>query len=99
MTDALRPPGAGLAAMRIGLEFGGADAFAESLVRALVRGGDGGATLVATLDSGDLSIHIPRVDGPTWNTVPLLHLHRGEVPTTEDWATTSGILEKLERYR
>lgn len=99
MTEALRPPGAGLAAMRIGLEFGGADAFAESLGRALVRGGDGGATLLATLDSGDLSIHIPRVDGPTWNTVPLLHLHRGETPTAGDWATTSGILEKLERYR
>lgn len=99
MTDALRPPGTGLAAMRIGVEFGSADAFADSLARALVRGGDGGATLVATLDSGDLSIHLPRIDGPSWNAVPLFHLHRGEGPDATDWATTSGILEKLERYR
>jgi hypothetical protein len=54
---------------------------------------------VAVLDRGDLSIHLPRVDGPCWNSVPLFHLHRGEQPTAEDWATTSGILEKLERYR
>jgi hypothetical protein len=99
MTDALRPPGTGLAAMRIGVEFGGADQFAESLNRALARGGDGGATLVAALDSGDLSIHLPKIDGPSWNVVPLFHLHRGESLTTADWATTSGILEKLERYR
>jgi hypothetical protein len=99
MNDALRPPGTGLAAMRIGVEFGGVEQFGESFTRALARGGDGGATLVAALDSGDLSIHIPRVDGPSWNTVPLFHLHRGEVPTSADWATTSGILEKLERYR
>ena len=99
MSEALRPPGAGLAAMRIGVEFGGADGFAESLTRALARGGDGGATLVAALDSGELSIHLPRVDGPSWNVVPLFHLHRGETPTSRDWATTSGILEKLERYR
>jgi len=39
------------------------------------------------------------VDGPCWNSVPLFHLHRGEEPTDEDWAVTSGILEKLERYR
>jgi hypothetical protein len=31
--------------------------------------------------------------------VPLFHLHRGEQPSTEDWAMTSGVLEKLERYR
>ncbi len=99
MTDALRPPGSGLAAMRIGVEFGSPDEFAESLMRALARGGDGGATLVAALDTGELSIHLPRVDGPSWNAVPLFHLHRGEHPTSADWATTSGILEKLERYR
>jgi hypothetical protein len=99
MTDALRPPGTGLAAMRIGVEFGGSEQFAESLTRAMARGGDGGATLVAALDSGDLSIHLPKIDGPSWNTVPLFHLHRGETPSTGDWATTSGILEKLERYR
>jgi hypothetical protein len=85
--------------MRIGLEYGGPDAFAELFARALARGGDGGATLVAELDRGDLGIHLPRVDGPCWNSVPLFHLHRGETPTTDDWATTSGILEKLERYR
>ena len=99
MSRALSPPATGLAAMRIGVEFGGADDFTDSFVRALARGGDQGATLVATLDRGDLSIHLPRVDGPCWNAVPLFHLHRGEVPSTEDWATTSGILEKLERYR
>jgi hypothetical protein len=44
-------------------------------------------------------MHLPRIDGPCWNSVPLFHLHRGQQPTPEDWATTSGILEKLERYR
>lgn len=92
-------PATGLAAMRIGLEFGGADDFAESFERSLARGGDQGATLVAALDGGDLSVHLPRVDGPCWNCVPLFHLHRGEGPSGEDWARTSGILEKLERYR
>ena len=99
MTDAFRPPLTGLAAMRIGVEFGGPDDFVDSFTRALARGGEQGATLVAALDRGDLSIHLPRVDGPCWNSVPLFHLHRGEAPTPEDWARTSGILEKLERYR
>jgi len=92
-------PSTGLAAMRIGLEFGGTADFVDSFERALARGGEQGATLVAVLDRGDLSIHLPRVDGPCWNSVPLFHLHRGEQPTPEDWATTSSILEKLERYR
>ena len=99
MTDALLPPATGLAAMRIGVEFGGPADFADSLSRALARGGEQGATLVAALDRGDLSIHLTRVDGPCWNAVPLFHLHRGETPTADDWSTTSGILEKLERYR
>ena len=99
MSDGLRPPGSGLAAMRIGLEFGGADDFADSFERDMAKGGEQGASLVAALDRGDLSIHLPRVDGPCWNSVPLLHLHRGEIPSDTDWATTSGILEKLERYR
>ena len=94
-----RPPAAGIAGMRIAIEFGGADDFADSLRRALARGGDQGATLVAALDRGDLSVHLPAIDGPCWNSVPLFHLHRGESPTDADWATTSGILEKLERYR
>jgi hypothetical protein len=85
--------------MRIGVEFGDPDDFADSLGRALVRGGEGGATLVAALDRGDLSIHLPRTDGPCWNSVPLFHLSPGGAPTDADWATTSGILEKLERYR
>ena len=97
--DKLRMPAAGLASMRIGLEFGGAADFADSFERAMARGGEQGATLVAVLDRGDLGIHLPRVDGPCWNSVPLFHLHRGEQPSAEDWATTSGILEKLERYR
>jgi hypothetical protein len=99
MTEPLRPPATGLAAMRISLEFGSPEDFADSLERALARGGDQGATLVAVLDRGDLGIHLPRVDGPCWNSVPLFHLHRGESPTAADWATTSGVLEKLERYR
>lgn len=100
MTDpARRPPATGLAGMRLGLEFGGAEEFADGLQRAIARGGDGGVTLVAALDRGDLSLHLPKVDGPCWNSVPLFHLHRGESPTDADWATTSSILEKLERYR
>lgn len=99
MSEQLRPPGSGLAAMRIGVEFGGAEDFADSFERAMAKGGEQGATLVAALDRGDLSIHLPRVDGPCWNSVPLFHLNRGELPSDDDWATTSGILEKLERYR
>jgi hypothetical protein len=89
----------GLAAMRIGVEFGGPQEFAELVERALARGGERGATLVAKLDLGDMSLHLPRVDGPCWNSVPLFHLHRGETPSVEDWAVTSDVLEKLERYR
>ena len=99
MTDQLNVPSTGLAAMRIGIEFGDPADFADSLTRALARGGEQGVTLVAALDRGDLSIHLPRLDGPCWNAVPLFHVRRGGVPTPEDWATTSGILEKLERYR
>ena len=100
MTDArVLPPESGLAAMRIGVEFGGPDEFADVIERAIARGRERGATLVAKLDLGDISIHLPRVDGPCWNSVPLFHLHRGETPTDEDWAATSGVLEKLERYR
>jgi len=95
----LEVPSTGLAAMRIGLEFGSTADFVDSFERALARGGEQGATLVAVLDRGDMSIHLPRVDGPCWNSVPLFHLHRGEQPSAGDWATTSGILEKLERYR
>jgi hypothetical protein len=95
----LLPPATGLAGMRIGVEFGRPEDFADSLERALARGGDQGATLIAALDRGDLGIHLPRIDGPCWNSVPLFHLHRGDAPTVTDWATTSGILEKLERYR
>jgi hypothetical protein len=92
-------PDSGLMAMRIGLEFGGAEAFLDSLVRAVIDGGSGGATVVALLDRGDLSIHIPRRDGPAWNVVPLLHLHPGEQPTDADWTLANATLERLERYR
>jgi hypothetical protein len=54
---------------------------------------------VALLDRGDLATHIPQVDGPSWNTVPLLHLHRGQQPTEDDWAVANAIVERLERYR
>lgn len=93
------PPESGLAAMRIATEFGGADGFSELFEHALARGGSRGATLVARLDLGDLGIHLPRVDGPCWNSVPLFHLHRGDVPSAADWATTNSVLERLERYR
>jgi hypothetical protein len=92
-------PETGLLAMRIGLEFGGPEAFLDSLVRAVIEGEGGGATLVAQLDRGDLGIHIPRRDGPAWNVVPLLHLHPGEHPTEADWSAANAILERLERYR
>jgi hypothetical protein len=93
------PPTSGLIAMRIGLEFGSPAEFASTLERALARGGERGATVVAILDRGDLAIHIPREDGPSWNTVPLVHLHRGEEPSSAEWAVANVILEKLERYR
>jgi hypothetical protein len=102
MTDEPRgvlPPTAGLMAMRIGQEFGSVEDFASSLQKALARGGDRGATVVALLDRGDLAIHIPREDGPSWNTVPLVHMHRGGQPSPAEWATANAILEKLERYR
>jgi hypothetical protein len=93
------PPTSGLIAMRIGLEFGSPQGFADTLERALARGGERGATVVALLDRGDLAIHIPREDGPSWNTVPLVHLHRGAQPSAADWAVANAVLEKLERYR
>ena len=96
---AVLPPEHGLIAMRIGLEFGSPAEFARTLDRALARGGDRGVTIVAVLDRGDLAIHIPREDGPSWNTVPLVHLHRGETPSAAEWATANLILEKLERFR
>lgn len=92
-------PVTGLAAMRIGLEFGGPEDFAASFEHALAKSGSRGATLVAVLDRGDIGIHVPGLDGPSWNTVPLFHLARGDRPATEDWTRTSQILEKLERYR
>lgn len=93
------PPVAGLIAMRINAEYGSPDGFSETLERALTRGGDRGATVVAVLDRGDLAIHIPREDGPSWNTVPLVHVHRGEQPGPEAWAAANAVIEKLERYR
>jgi hypothetical protein len=96
---ALKPPSSGLIAMRIGQEFGPPEEFAASLGRALERGGERGATIVAVLDRGDLAMHIPRVDGPSWNTVPLVHLHRGQQPSAEDWAVANAIVERMERYR
>jgi phosphosulfolactate phosphohydrolase-like enzyme len=96
---ALMPPSSGLIAMRIGQEFGPPEEFARSLARALERGGQRGATIVAILDRGDLVTHIPQVDGPSWNSVPLVHLHRGQQPSAEDWAVANAIVERLERYR
>lgn len=95
----IEAPLTGLASMRIGLEFGGAADFSDSFERALAKSGDRGGTLVALLDRGDLAIHVPHLDGPCWNSVPLFHLMPGGQPTEQDWRTTSGVLEKLERYR
>jgi hypothetical protein len=92
-------PTSGLIAMRLAQEFGSASDFADSLHRALVRGGERGASIIAVLDRGDIGIHIPREDGPSWNAVPLVHLHRGDQPTADAWAVANAILEKLERYR
>ncbi|HEX2142489.1 MAG TPA: hypothetical protein VHK28_09505, partial [Candidatus Limnocylindria bacterium] len=66
------PPTSGLIAMRINVEYGSADEFSRTLERALARGGERGATIVAQLDRGELAIHIPREDGPSWNAVPLV---------------------------
>ena len=93
------PPTSGLIASRVTLEFSSRHEFASTLERALARGGERGATIVAYLDRGDLAIHIPREDGPAWNQVPLVHLHPGDEPTAADWAVANAILEKLERYR
>lgn len=93
------PPVAGLIAMRITAEYGSPDEFSQTLERALTRGGERGATVVALLDRGDLAIHIPREDGPSWNTVPLVHVHRGRAPEAGEWAAANVVLEKLERYR
>ncbi len=98
-TDPILPPTSGVIAMRIGQEFGPPQEFAQALERALARGGERGATITAYLDRGDMTMHIPREDGPCWNAVPLVHLHRGEQPSANDWATANAILEKLERYR
>lgn len=95
----IRLPEAGLMSMRIGLEFGDAAAFADSLERAVAEGGARGASVVAQLDRGDLAIHIPHQDGAAWNVVPLLHLRPGDTPSDDDWAEANAILEKLERYR
>lgn len=95
----LQPPSSGIMAMRIGLEFGSREEFVASLEKALAKGGDRGATLVAMLDRGDLAVHIPRADGPCWNSVPLVHLQRREAPTPQQWAEANAVLEKLERYR
>ena len=96
---AFQMPEAGLMAMRVGLEFGGTEAFVDSLARAVTDGGAGGATVLAYLDRGDMAIHIPHRDGPAWNAVPLLHLYPGEQPTDADWSRANAILERLERYR
>lgn len=97
--DRIQPPTSGLMAMRINAEYGSADGFADTVARALKRGGERGATIVALLDRGDLAIHIPREDGPSWNTVPLVHLHRGSRPEPGEWGAANAVLEKLERYR
>jgi hypothetical protein len=95
----ITPPTTGLAAMRIGLEFGNSDEFTSSFTRALARGGELGATLVAGLARGDMTIHPPRLDGPSWNSVPLFHLHRREQPSPVSLSVTGAVLEKLERSR
>jgi hypothetical protein len=95
----VEPPAAGLIAMRITAEYGSAEEFTDTLERALARGGERGATVVALLDRGDLAIHIPREDGPSWNTVPLVHVRRGQAPDPAQWAAANAVLEKLERYR
>jgi hypothetical protein len=92
-------PGFGLIASRVALEYGGAEEYSRALQRALARGGERGATIIAYLDRGDLAIHLPREDGPCWNAVPLVHLDPGTVPTDAEWALANGVLEKLERYR
>jgi hypothetical protein len=92
-------PDSGLIASRIKLEYAGQQEFAQTLERALARGGERGATIIAYLDRGDIAIHLPREDGPCWNAVPLVHLDSRAPATDAEWAVANGILEKLERYR
>lgn len=99
MTGPRELPASGFVTARIGMEFGGVDEFRQALDAALARAGERGATLVAVLDRGDLRVHLPGVDGPCWNSVPLFHLQPGDDIGDQDWATTTGVLEKLERYR
>ena len=47
---AVLPPASGLIAARISLEYGSHEEFAQTIERALARGGDRGATMVAYLD-------------------------------------------------
>ena len=96
---AVLPPASGLISARIALEYGSPEEFAQTVERALARGGERGATLVAYLDRGDLAIRIPKEDGPTWNAVPLVHLDRSRPPSGGEWGTANAVLEKLERYR
>jgi len=96
---AVLPPASGLIAARITLEYGSHEEFAQTVERALARGGDRGVTMVAYLDRGDLALRSPREDGPTWNAAPLVHLDRARAPSAEEWGTANAVLEKLERYR
>ncbi|MDQ6682365.1 MAG: hypothetical protein M3Y88_03730 [Chloroflexota bacterium] len=95
----VRPPQTGIIAARIALEYGSTDDFAQALRSAIGRGRGAGATIIAILDRGDLTIHIPGEDPPAWNAVPLLHVNPDEPPSEADWAVANAILEKLERYR
>ncbi len=96
---ALLTPSSGLIAMRLAQEFGSLDEFSQTLDRALVRGAERGATVVAYLDRGDMAIHLPGNDGPSCNAVPLVHLHAERQPSPQDWAAANAVIEKLERYR
>ncbi|PZR64650.1 MAG: hypothetical protein DLM71_02090 [Chloroflexi bacterium] len=97
--SSIQPPRTGIIAARIGLEYGSTDDFAQALGAAVGRGGGSGATIVAILDRGDLTIHIPGEDAPAWNAVPLLHVDPDDTPTEAEWSVANAILEKLERYR
>jgi len=85
--------------LRIAAEFGSADEFSSAFERAMARGGERGATLVAALDRGDLLLRIPREDGPSWNCVPLLHVDRRQPPAEHAWRAANQVIERLERYR
>ena len=90
MTDRLRPPGTGLATMRLGLEWEGLDDFADSLERALARGGDGGRRSWRRSTAATSPSTCPGSTGRAGTRCHSSTCIAAGTPTAADWATTFG---------